>query len=412
MLGEIFLMKVINLVSKPLNILLNLITRLRVNALFCFFSCLLLLPMVLAPLAASQAAVPIPAPPDVAAKNYILIDFVSNNVLAEKDADVQIEPASITKLMTAYVVYNELEAGRLTMDDQVTISEKAWRMGGSRMYLEVGSKVPVHELLKGLIIQSGNDASVALAEHVAGTEKAFVALMNQYAHKLGMDSTHFMNCTGWPDKQHLTTARDISKLAKAIIRDFPDHYKLYSQKEYTYNNIKQYNRNKLLWRDESVDGLKTGHTESAGYCLVTSAKRADTRLISVVLGTDSKKARASVSQALLNYGFRFFETHLLYNAGEELSRPRVWKGEQENISVGLPESLYVTIPRGAYDDLHASMDIDKTIEAPVKKGDVLGEVKITDNGEMVDSMSLVALESVDKGNLFQIIKDYFLRLIE
>jgi len=395
-----------------LNIFLNLltlnrITRLRVNFLFCLFSCLLL-----TPLSASQAATPIPAPPDVAAKNYILIDFVSDNILAEKSADVQIEPASITKLMTAYVVYNELAAGRLTLDDQVTISEKAWRMGGSRMYLEVGSKVSIRDLLKGLIVQSGNDASVALAEHVAGTEKAFVSLMNQYASELGMDNTNFMNCTGWPDKKHLTTARDIATLAKAIIRDFPEHYKLYAQKEYTYNNIKQYNRNKLLWRDESVDGLKTGHTESAGYCLATSAKRGETRLISVVLGTDSKKARASVSQALLNYGFRFFETHLLYNAGEELSRPRVWKGEFENISVGLPENLYVTIPRGAYDDLNASMDIDKTIEAPIKKGDVLGEVKITHNGEVVDTMSLVALESVAEGNLLQIVKDYFLRLIE
>ncbi len=358
------------------------------------------------------AAVPIPAPPDVAARNYILVDFVSDNVLAEKAADVQIEPASITKLMTAYVVYNELAEGRLSMDDQVTISEKAWRMGGSRMYVEVGTQVAISDLLKGLIVQSGNDASVALAEHVAGTEDAFVALMNQYAENLGMLNTHFANCTGWPDKTHLTTARDIATLAKAIIRDFPEHYKLYSEKEFTYNNIKQYNRNKLLWRDESVDGLKTGHTESAGYCLVTSAKRAETRLISVVLGTESKKARASVSQALLNYGFRFFETHLLYQAGEELARPRVWKGEFESLPVGLPEDLFITIPRGSYKDLDASMDIDKTIEAPVNKGDVLGEVKISLNGELVDSMDLIALETVNKGNLYQIVKDYFLRMLE
>ncbi len=361
---------------------------------------------------ALQAAVPVPAPPEVAAKNYILIDYVSDNVLAEKNTDVQIEPASITKLMTAYVVYNELAAGRLTLDEQVTISEKAWRMGGSRMYVEVGSKVSIRDLLKGLIIQSGNDASVALAEHVAGTEDAFVALMNQYADKLGMMNTNFANSTGWPDKTHLTTARDIAILAKAIIRDFPDRYRWYSEKEFTYNNIKQYNRNKLLWRDESVDGLKTGHTDSAGYCLVTSAKRAETRLISVVLGTDSKKARASVSQALLNYGFRFFETHLLYKAGEELAKPRIWKGEIENIAVGLPADLYVTIPRGAYKDLDASMDINKTIEAPVRKGDVLGEVRITHNGELIDEMDLVALETVDEGSLLQIVKDYFLRMLE
>ncbi|HHO59413.1 MAG TPA: D-alanyl-D-alanine carboxypeptidase [Thiotrichales bacterium] len=360
----------------------------------------------------ARAAVPVPAPPDVAAKNYILVDYASGNVLAEKGADEPIEPASITKLMTAYVVYHELAAGRLSEDDQVTISEKAWRMGGSRMYLEVGSTVSVRELLKGLIIQSGNDASVALAEHIAGTEDAFVSLMNQYAAALRMDSTHFVNCTGWPDKAHLSTARDIATLSRAIIREFPEHYKLYAEKEYTYNNIKQYNRNKLLWSDATVDGLKTGHTESAGYCLVASAKRADTRLISVVLGTKSKKARASVSQALLNYGFRFYETHLLYSAGETLARPRIWKGELENVAVGLPQDLYITIPRGAYKELNASMDIDKTIEAPVQKGDELGEVKIRLNGELLDSTPLIALQSVEKGNIIQVIKDYFLRLLE
>ena len=357
------------------------------------------------------AAMPVPAPPDVAAKNYLLVDFASGKVLAEKNADEKIEPASITKMMTAYVVYKELDAGRLSLDDMVDISEKAWRMGGSRMYLEVGTSVSVQELLKGLIIQSGNDASVALAEHIAGTEDAFVQLMNQYAAELGMKDTHFVNSTGWPDKQHLMTARDIAVLASAIIREFPERYAWYSEKEYTYNNIKQYNRNKLLWRDESVDGFKTGHTESAGYCLVASALRSDMRLISVVLGTDSKKARANVSQAILNYGFRFYESHTLYDAGEVLSRPRVWSGEFETLTVGLSDELAVTIPRGAYDNLDATMDIDKNIEAPVEKGQQVGEVKVMLDGELLQSVPLVALETVNEGGILQKAKDYVLRLL-
>ena len=359
----------------------------------------------------SSAALPVPAPPEVAAKNYLLIDFASGKVLAEKNADEQIEPASITKLMTAYVVYKELDEGRLNMDDMVDISEKAWRMGGSRMYLEVNSSVSVHDLMKGLIIQSGNDASVALAEHIAGTEDAFVQLMNQYAKQLGMDSTNFENCTGWPDEKHLTTARDIAKLSVAIIREFPEHYAWYAEKVYTYNDIKQYNRNKLLWRDETVDGLKTGHTESAGYCLVSSALRSDMRVVSVVLGTDSEKSRASVSQAILNYGFRFFESHTLYDEGEVLSRPRIWKGEFETLTVGLSKALAITIPRGAYDKLDATMDIDKNIQAPITKGQPVGVVKVSLDGDVLQSVPLVALESVAEGSLFQIAKDYVLRMI-
>ena len=359
----------------------------------------------------SSAALPVPAPPEVAAKNYLLIDFASGKVLAEKNADEQIEPASITKLMTAYVVYKEMDEGRLNMDDMVDISEKAWRMGGSRMYLEVNSSVSVHDLMKGLIIQSGNDASVALAEHIAGTEATFVQLMNQYAKDLGMDNTNFENCTGWPDKKHLTSARDIAKLSVAIIRDFPEHYAWYSEKEYTYNDIKQYNRNKLLWRDETVDGLKTGHTESAGYCLVSSALRSDMRVVSVVLGTDSEKSRASVSQAVLNYGFRFFESHTLYDEGEVLSRPRIWKGEFETLTVGLSQALAITIPRGAYDKLDATMDIDKDIQAPISKGQPVGVVKVSLDGNVLESVPLVALENVAEGSLFQIAKDYVLRMI-
>ena len=359
----------------------------------------------------AAAAMPVPAPPNVAAKNYYVVDFASGKVLAEKNPDVQVEPASITKMMTSYVVYKELDADRLTMEDMVDISEKAWRMGGSRMYLEVNTSVSVHDLLKGLIIQSGNDASVALAEHVAGTEEAFVQLMNQYAAELGMENTNFVNSTGWPDKKHLTTARDIAKLASAIISEFPEHYTWYAEKEYTYNSIKQYNRNKLLWRDDSVDGMKTGHTESAGFCLVASAARSDMRVISVALGTDSKKARANVSQALLNYGFRFYESHTLYDAGEVLSRPRIWSGEYETLTVGLADDLAIAIPRGAYDNLDATMDIDKNIEAPVSKGQHIGVVKVSLDGKELASVPLVALESVNEGSLFQQAKDYVLRLI-
>ena len=359
---------------------------------------------------AVQAAVPIPAAPKVAAKNYILVDADSGSVLAEKEADLQVEPASITKMMTAYVIYREIEAARLSMDDIVTISEKAWRMGGSRMYVEVDSQVSVHDLMKGLIIQSGNDATVALAEHVAGSERAFVDLMNQYAASLGMSNTHYVNSTGWPEEGHLTSARDIAKLASAIINEFPEHYAWYKEKVYTYNTIKQYNRNKLLWRDDSVDGIKTGHTESAGYCLVASALRSDMRLISVALGTDSEKSRANVSQSLLNYGFRFFETHKLYSAGEVLNKSRVWKGESEKVSLGLQQDLYITIPRGSYSELEAVMDVDANIVAPLEKGSQHGAVRVSLADEEMLNAPLVALQPVAEGSIFQIAKDHILQL--
>ncbi len=357
------------------------------------------------------AVKPVPAPPEVAAKNYILIDFASGKVLAEREPDVQIEPASITKLMTAYVVYTEIEQGRLSLDDMVDISETAWRKGGSRMFLEVGSSVSVDDLLRGLVVQSGNDASVALAEHIAGTEAVFVQLMNKHAVALGMNNTNFVNSTGWPHENHLTTARDIAILATAIIDKFPEKYPRYAEKEFTFNGIKQYNRNKLLWRDETVDGMKTGHTESAGYCLVTSALRADMRLISVVINTNSKRARTSVSQALLNYGFRFFESHTLYAAGEVLSRPRIWKGKLENLNVGLAEDLAVSIKRGAYNDLDPIMEIDKNIEAPVSHGQQVGVVKVSLDGEVLVTMPLIALETIDRGSFFQVAKDAVLRMV-
>jgi len=359
-----------------------------------------------------NAATPVPAPPKLASKSFLLIDINSDTVLAQKKIDHSIEPASITKMMTAYVVYKELEAGRLSMDEMVPISEKAWRMDGSKMFVEVGSKVPVKELLNGLIIQSGNDASVALAEHIAGSETVFADYMNQYAKALGMNSTNYVNCTGWPHRKHKTTARDIAILAKALILEFPDHYQLYSEKSMTYNGIKQYNRNKLLWRDKTVDGIKTGHTDSAGYCLVASAKRGEMRLISVVLGTRSNKARTDQSQKLLNYGFRFYESHPLYAAGEKLKDVRVWEGEHENLALGLMSDLTVTIPRGQYKKLEASMEIDQTIVAPVEKGQEMGSVHVKLNGDEIVSMPLIALNSVDKGGLLQRAKDKFLLMFE
>lgn len=360
----------------------------------------------------ANAATPVPAPPKLAAKSFLLIDINSDTVLAQKKIDTPIEPASITKMMTAYVVYRELDAGRLTMDELVPISEKAWRMEGSKMFVEVGSKVPVKDLLRGLIIQSGNDASVALAEHIAGSETVFADYMNQYAKSLGMTNTHYVNSTGWPSRDHKTTARDIAILAKALILEFPEHYKLYAEKSMTYNGIKQYNRNKLLWRDQTVDGVKTGHTESAGYCLVASAKRGEMRLISVVLGTRSNKARTDQSQKLLNYGFRFYESHPLYAAGEKLKDVRVWEGEHEQLALGLMNDLTVTIPRGQYKKLEASMEIDQTIIAPVEKGQEMGSVHVKLNGDEIVTMPLIALSSVEKGGLLQRAKDKFLLMFE
>ncbi len=347
----------------------------------------------------SQAAMLIPATPKIKAKGYLLIDFNSGRVLAEKKSDQRLEPASLTKMLTSYVVASELASGNISLDDEVRISEKAWRMQGSRMFIEVGKKVTVSDLLKGMIIQSGNDATVALAEHVAGSEDAFVSLMNQHAAELGMLDSHFVNSTGLPHKNHYTTPRDLAKLAVALIRDFPEHYDWYSQKEFTFNKIKQYNRNRLLWRNKYVDGIKTGHTDSAGYCLVASALRDDMRLISVVLGTRSDAARSSESQKLLTYGFRFFETHRLYKANESLTTARVWKGAQEELSLGLAEDLYLTIPKGQYKKLVANMNLDARITAPIKQGQPFGTVNVNLGDEQYAKRKLVALTAIGSGGL-------------
>ena len=287
---------------------------------------------------------PVPAAPQLGANSYLLMDFNSARILVEQNADLQVEPASITKLMTSYVVFKELAEGKITLEETVAVSEKAWRTGGSRMFIEPDMQVTIEDLVKGMIIQSGNDACVALAEHLAGSEDAFASLMNHYAELLGMTGTSFMNSTGLPDPQHYTTARDIAILSAAIIRDFPDYYSWYSEKEFTFNSIRQHNRNTLLWRDPAIDGLKTGHTEAAGYCLATSAKRDGMRLISAVMGSASESNRATESQSLLNYGFRFFETVQLYQAGHELATGQVWKGLTEEVSLGLEQALFVTFP--------------------------------------------------------------------
>ena len=364
------------------------------------------------PSAPTAATMPIPKAPSSGAKSFIIMDFDSGRVIAEENADQSYDPASITKLMTAYVIFNELESGNISLSDMVTISEKAWRTPGSRMFVEVGKLVSVEDLLQGMIVQSGNDATVALAEYVAGSEETFAALMNRHAEDLGLTGSHFLNSTGLPETGHQMTAQDIARLAASVIRRFPEYYKWYSQKEFTFNSITQHNRNKLLWRDDSVDGIKTGFTDSAGYCLVTSAKKEGMRLITVVLGNASANARVDASQALLNYGFRFYETHKLYDAGTALASSRIWKGSTENVSLGLSTPLFVTIPRGRYEALQASMKVDNRIMAPVDQGAALGSVLVKLDDEVVAELPLVSLEPVAEGSFLHRMTDSALLYFE
>jgi D-alanyl-D-alanine carboxypeptidase (penicillin-binding protein 5/6) len=354
---------------------------------------------------ASAQEQPIPAAPVIGSKSFLLTDARSGQVLAEHQPDERLAPASLTKLMTAFVVFQALANRQIGLDDEVTISENAWRTGGSRMFVEVGNRVPVRDLLLGMIVQSGNDASVALAEHVAGTEAVFAEMMNQAALTLGMDESHFLNSTGLPDENHYSTARDLASLARAIIEQFPDYYKWYSLKEYTWNGITQPNRNNLLWRDDSVDGMKTGHTDDAGYCLISSAKRGDMRVISVVLGTSSAKARIDGSQALLNYGFRFYETRLLYKAGEAVTSARIWKSANEYSELGVLEDIYITIPRGSYESLEMVRNIPAVLEAPVASGQPLAEFSVNLNGRTLLTESLRALGDNPEGSLWQRARD-------
>jgi D-alanyl-D-alanine carboxypeptidase (penicillin-binding protein 5/6) len=354
----------------------------------------------------------IPKAPAVAANSYVLMDHGSGRIISMKDADTPVAPASITKVMTAYVVFSELQEGNIKLEDMVTISEKAWRTPGSRMFIKVNTQVSVEDLLQGMIIQSGNDASVALAEFVAGSEETFAALMNQHARELGMKNTHFVNSTGLPDPQHLTTAHDLAILASTLISRFPQYYHWYSTKEFTYNNITQPNRNKLLWRDKSVDGMKTGYTDDAGYCLLSSAMRDEMRLISVVLGTKSENARAQESQKLLNFGFRFYQSHALYKADKALKKVRIYKGEKEQLAVGVSRDMYVIVPRGQYKKLKPSININRLIEAPVTKGQHLGQVEIRLEDKVIAKAAVIALENIAEGSLWHQAIDSAIMLYE
>lgn len=343
---------------------------------------------------------PIPDPPMILGNSYILVDYDSGAVLAEKDSDLGLEPASLTKIMTVFVAANEVQEGNISLDQKFAVSERAWRMKGSRMFIEVDKEVSIEELLHGVIVQSGNDASVALAEAVSGTEDVFTALMNSNAERLGLNGTKFQNSSGWPAPNQYTTARDLATLTRELIRAHPDIYGWFALREYTYNDITQPNRNRLLFIDPSVDGVKTGHTEGAGYCLVASAKQGDMRLISVVMGAGSDAERVEGSRSLLSYGFRFYETHRLYGVNEPITEVKVWKGSTDNVGLGLSQPLYVTIPRRRYQDLKASINIDQHLVAPLITGDSRGTVSIALDGEEIISRPLIVLNDVSESGIF------------
>ncbi len=338
-----------------------------------------------------------PPPPQIEAESFLLLDAGSGQVIAAKEADRRLPPASLTKIMTVYIAFDKLKKGELKLDEEVVVSERAWRMGGSRMFLEVGSRVRVGDLLKGIIVQSGNDASVALAEHIAGSEELFAAMMNDYAQKLGLQNSHFKNSTGWPDPDHYTTARDLAILTRALIRDFPEYYPLFALKAFTWNQIRQFNRNRLLWRDPSVDGVKTGHTQEAGYCLVASAKRGDRRLISVVMQAPSEEARFRGSVALLRYGFNFFETEKVAGKGTVVKVP-VYRGERSEVALGLTSPLVVTFPKGERPRL--KVEAPKWLTAPLKRGQLVGQVEVVLGDRVLRRVPLVVLEDVPEAGLF------------
>ncbi len=364
------------------------------------------------PLLASGAdSVPIaptstPRPPEISATAYILVDFDTGDVLAEKNADARVPPASLTKIMTSYIAAREIESGRIHMSDDVPISINAWKHAApdqqqSAMFIREGTTVKLEDLLRGVIIQSGNDATVAVAEYVAGSEDAFVELMNQQAKALGMYGTHFMNSDGLPDPEHYSTVRDLATLARALIHDHPQHYAIYSEKSFRYNNIDQPNRNRLLWRDRTVDGVKTGHTKEAGYCLIASALRDGMRLISVVMGANSDETRTRDNAELLSFGYRFFETHRLYDRGDVLRTDEVWFGKENEVQLGVAAPVYVTIPRGRYDDLKAEMDVARIVKAPFAAGDSLGELRVSLDDKPVANAPLTALSQVDEAGWFK-----------
>ncbi|WP_147653825.1 D-alanyl-D-alanine carboxypeptidase family protein [Vulcaniibacterium gelatinicum] len=362
--------------------------------------------------AALSDSLPVPPPPRIAGKAWLLMDYATGRILAGENVDMRVEPASITKVMTSYVVAAEMQAGKIKPTDPVLMSEHAWRTGGagtegSYSGFEVNKTAPLVEMEKGMVVQSGNDAAIALAEHIAGSEEAFAALMNAYAKRIGMRNSHFVNPHGLPAEDHYSTARDLALLGRALIRDFPEAYSYNKIKEFTVGPITQRNRNLLLWRDPSVDGIKTGHTASAGYCLMASARRGDMRLISVVMGSTSESQRAADSQALLNWGFRFFETHRLYAANQPIARQKVWKGAADEVELGVAEPLLVTIPRGQYPRLKPTMDVPKALVAPIAKGQKIGTVKVSLDGKVIAERPLVAVRAVEEGGFFKRLWDEF-----
>ncbi|MEE4144356.1 MAG: D-alanyl-D-alanine carboxypeptidase family protein [Halieaceae bacterium] len=376
----------------------------------------LLLPLLTIVALGANAQELVPSPPQIEATAYILMDATSGAVLAEHNADVPLPPASLTKMMTTYVLAVEMEAGRIRKDDMVTVSENAWSQnpifaGSSLMWIEPGKDVSIEDLEWGIVISSGNDATVAVAEHVAGSEAVFAEMMNTQAEALGMTGSYFVNSHGLPHPDHVVTTRDLAILANAIINRFPEHYAIYKEPEFTYNNIRQYNRNSLLGEDPSVDGLKTGHTEEAGYCLVASAKRRDMRLISVVMGTKSTKARKNETRSLLNYGFRFFETAEVYGPMQELEKPRIWKGRQDYVPVGLIDQTVLTLPRGKSKNLVTTVELEPQLVAPLAVGDPVGTVTLSVEGETVFQAPAVALEAVEPGGFLARLWDSILMWI-
>src|SRR5579863_1846349 len=367
-------------------------------AAFPLLPCLGVTPVAPAtPAPAPAASMSIPTPPQLDARTYILVDYRTDKILAAKDAVARVEPASLTKLMTAYIVFQELAAGKLKLDEQVTVSEHAWRSEGSRTFIELGKPVSVQDLILGMIVQSGNDATIALAERIAGTEDTFAQMMNANAARLGMTGSHFENSSGLPSPQHYTTARDLSLLANAMIREYPQYYKWFSVREFEHNGIKQQNRNGLLEKDPTVDGLKTGHTDSAGYCLVTSALRDGMRLISVVMGSTSMKARENASAALLNYGFSFYDTKLLVKAGTVLATAPVWKGQSPSVNLGIKDDLYLTLARGEADGLKTAADVQPRLIAPLAVDATVGSLRVFTGGQTLQTIPLHPLKSVAAG---------------
>ena len=361
----------------------------------------------------SQPTTPfiIPPAPDLNAKAYVLMDANSGEILAEKNMDVRLAPASLTKLMTLYITFEALASNQIQLNDKVLISKTAWHTGGSRMFLNPGNSVPVAKLIQGIIVDSGNDATVALAEYVAGSQKAFVPLMNQQAQILQMTNSHFADVNGLPIKDHYSTAYDLALLTQAIVENYPQYYHFFKEKYLTYDHIKQPNRNRLLWEDASVDGLKTGHTKAAGYCLVSSANRDNMRIIAVVMGAPTDRDRASFSERLLNYGFRFFQTFELYKANTPLSQARAWYGANKEIELGLKNSLYITVPRGEYKHLKAEIKFSHELHAPIQKGTKLGELTVNLNNKIIAQRPLIALQTDQEGGIWTKLRDGTVKLI-